>query len=100
MLQQSLIAAMALSFAIEKLTMHEISAWFVILFGGAHLLLVFGGGSALTVATFTASAVAASFVFPYLILRVRNGILYSYFIHWTFYATLTVLIRLIFKFYV
>jgi len=98
MLQQILVAAMVLTFSFYELSLREISIWCAVFFGGAHLLLVFGGDGWIHVITFTAAAVAASFIFPYLILRVKNGFIYSYFLHWLFYAVATVLARLVFSF--
>ena len=95
MLQQLLVTAMVLSFSFQKYNLRTISIWCAVLFGGAHLLLVFGGGGTVYVVTFTISAIIASFIFPYLILRVKNGFIYSYFLHWLFYATAIVLVRLL-----
>jgi len=94
LLQQLLVVAMVLSFSFQKYSLRTTSIWCAILFGGAHLLLVFGGGGAVYVVTFTISAIIASFIFPYLILRVKNGFIYSYFLHWLFYAIAIVLVRL------
>ncbi|KKR36794.1 MAG: hypothetical protein UW46_C0001G0086 [Candidatus Yanofskybacteria bacterium GW2011_GWF1_44_227] len=96
LLQQFLVAAMVLTFSAHEMTIKETSIWSAILFGGAHLLLVFGGSGLIHTATFTIAAVAASFVFPYLILRVRNGFIYSNLLHWLFYAVTIVLARLVF----
>jgi hypothetical protein len=93
--QQLLVAAMVISFYHKKFPVKEISVWCALLFGTAHLSLVFGKESGLYVATFTMSAIAASFIFPYLILKVKNGLIYSYFVHWLFYAVVVILARLI-----
>jgi hypothetical protein len=97
LLQQLLVTAMVLAFSFQKYSLRTISIWCAILFGGAHLLLVFGGGGMIYVTTFTAAAVVASFIFPYLILRVKNGFVYSYFLHWLFYAVVIVLAHIVFK---
>ncbi|MEI6843079.1 MAG: hypothetical protein WCK48_01025 [bacterium] len=97
LLQQLLVTAMVLAFSFQKFSLRTTSIWCAILFGGAHLLLVFGGGGMVYMITFTLSAVIASFIFPYLILRVKNGFLYSYFLHWLFYAVAIILTRLLFK---
>ncbi len=94
-LQQLLIAAMVLVFELRKWPIKTIAAWSAGLFGGIHLLLVFGGSSLAYTFFFTASAVVAGYIFPYLMLRVRNGFLYSYFLHWGFYAAVIVLARFI-----
>ncbi len=95
-LQQLLLAAMVLAFDMRKLPLNKIALWSAALFGGMHLLLVFNGSSLAYTAFFTASAVVAGFIFPYLMLRVRNGFIYSYFLHWGFYAAVIVLARLFF----
>jgi hypothetical protein len=96
-LQQLLVAAMILVFDRQEMSLQRISWWSAVLFGSIHLLLVFGGSSIGYVAVFTVSAVVAGFVFPYLMLRVRNGFMYSFFIHWGFYAVVIVLARVLFS---
>jgi len=93
-LQQLLVLVMVRAFSSRKYSLLATSLWCAGLFGGAHLLLVFGGGVVYT-AIFTLSALVASFVFPYLILRVKNGFIYSYFLHWFFYAFVIIIIRYI-----
>ncbi len=95
MLQQLLVVAMVLAFDARKYTLREISDWSAVLFGGAHLLLVFGLSFSYMV-VFTLVATAAGFIFPYLLLRVRNGFLYAYTLHWTFYAVIITLIRILY----
>lgn len=97
MLQQLLVVAMVLAFSLQKYSLKTISVWCALLFGGAHLLLVFGKESVQYVALFTLSAVVASFIFPYLILRVKNGLVYSYFLHWLFYAVAIVIAHMTFS---
>jgi len=96
LLQQVLIAALALAFTARGFSLKTTSYWCAACFGSAHLLLVLGGASAAYVLVFTSSAVAAALVFPYLILRVRNGFVYSYFLHWAFYAVAVILTRVLF----
>ncbi len=96
-LQQLLIAALAFSFYNSKFSTKTTCMLCAGLFGSAHLLLVFGGPSFLYVSTFTFFATIAGFVFPYLILKVKNGFMYSYMLHWTFYAAIVVLAHTIFK---
>ena len=94
-LQQLLVAAMVLAFNAQKFSLQTISYWSAGLFGSIHLLLVFNGSSFAYVAVFTVSAIVAGFIFPYLLLRVRNGFIYTYFLHWGFYAVVTVLARVL-----
>lgn len=97
LMQQLLVAAMVLSFSFQKFSLRAISVWCAILFGGAHLFLIFGGETLLYVTVFTVSAFVAGLCFPYLILRVKNGFIYSYFLHWSFYAVVIVLAHVVFK---
>jgi hypothetical protein len=97
LMQQLLIVAMILSFSFQKFSLRAISTWCAILYGGAHLFLIFGGETLLYTAVFTISAFLAALCFPYLILRVKNGFVYSYFLHWSFYAVIVVLVHIIFK---
>jgi len=84
---------MVLALDMRKLALKQIALWSAMLFGGMHLLLVLGGYSLAYTAFFAAAATAAGYVFPYLMLRVRNGFIYSYFLHWGFYAAVIVLAR-------
>lgn len=96
-LQQLLISALAFSFYNSKFNLKTTCLWCAGLFGSAHLLLVFGGPSLLYITTFTLSATIAGFIFPYLILKVKNGFMYSYMLHWTFYAVIILLAHTFFK---
>lgn len=96
-LQQLLISAMVLSFDNAKFKLKSIRLWCAGLFGSAHLLLVFGGPSLLYVSVFTICATIAGFIFPYLILKVRNGFMYSYILHWSFYAIIILIAHTFFK---
>jgi hypothetical protein len=69
----------------------KISVYCALLFGAAHALLAFGGVPLGYLIRFMISAAAFGFLFPYLILRVRNGLAYSYVIHWLYYAASVVL---------
>lgn len=56
------------------------------MFGGIHILLFFGEVPLGYVFRFMGSAALFGLIFPYLILRVRNGLAYSYIAHWAYYA--------------
>ena len=83
--QQLLIAALVLSFAAERISVRTIAICCALLFGGAHLLLGFGGLPFGYVTRFVAAASAFGLLFPYLILQLRNGFVYSYALHWLYY---------------
>jgi hypothetical protein len=89
--QQLLIVALVLALAAQNCSLRRISLCCAILFGGMHILLVFGGVPIQYVIRFMISAAAFGLLFPYLILRVRNGIGYSYIVHWLYYAVSVVL---------
>lgn len=96
-LQQILLLTLVTSFIDNNYSLKTTSFWCAGLFGGAHLLLAIGGGGFIYVSVFTIVAIVSSFIFPYLLLKVKNGFIYSYFLHWSFYAVVVILTRLVFK---
>ncbi len=84
--QQLLIVALVLALAAQNFSLRKISVCCAVVFGAAHVLLAFGGAPLPYVTRFSLSAAAFGFVFPYLILRVPNGLAYSYVVHWAYYA--------------
>jgi hypothetical protein len=84
--QQLLIVALVLTFAAEQCSIRTMSVCSAALFGGTHLLLAFGGVPLGYVIRFTVVATLFGLAFPYLILRVRNGVAYSYLVHSVYYA--------------
>lgn len=91
--QQLLVASLVLSLAALETSLMRIAVICAVLFGASHLLLLFGGAPIGYVIRFTFAASVFGFVFPYLMLRVRNGLAYSYMVHWSFYAVTIVLSR-------
>jgi hypothetical protein len=88
--QQLLLVALVLAFAVGRYTIGKIMAFSAAVFGGAHALLVFTDVPLGFVARYMISAAAFGLMFPYFILHVRNGLAYSYMIHWLYYlATIT-----------
>jgi hypothetical protein len=84
--QQLLIAALVLTLSAQQYSLRRTSVYCAILFGGSHVLLAFGGVPWGYVIRFMLSAAAFGLVFPYLLLRVPNGLAYSYVVHWLYYA--------------
>lgn len=84
--QQLLILAMVLSLAAGRLDLRRMAIYCALLFGSIHLLLLFGGLPVGYVVRFMIFAAAFGAIFPILILRVPNGIGYSYMLHWLYYA--------------
>ena len=89
--QQLLIVALVLALAVRRNSIRTISIICAVAFGSAHVLLALGGVPTGYVIRFMISAAAFGFIFPYLILRVPNGLAYSYALHWTYYALSAVL---------
>lgn len=79
--QQILILALVLSLAREGLTLKRISLACGALFGGMHLLLIFDAVVWSSVVRLSVVATLFGLIFPVLILRVRNGLAYSYSLH-------------------
>ena len=94
-LQQLLIVAMVLAFKAQEFSVHTTARWSAVLFGGMHVLLALNGSSFMYVLTFTSAATIAGFIFPYLIVRVKNGLIYSYLLHWGFYAVVIIAARVL-----
>lgn len=86
LLQQLLIAALVIAFTAHGHSVRTTGIWCAVLFGGAHMLLVFGGLPFAYVIRFSAAAVLAAFAFTYLLTRVSSGFVYAYALHWFYYA--------------
>lgn len=89
--QQLLIVALVLTLAARRYSLWKISIYCAVLFGGTHVLLALGGVPLGYVVRFMVAGTVFGFVFPYLILRVPNGLAYSYIVHWLYYAASVVL---------
>jgi hypothetical protein len=91
--QQLLVVALVLSLAAEKYSLRQISISCALLFGGSHFLLVLGGASWGYAIRFATLAALFGLAFPYLILRIPNGLAYSYVTHWAYYAATILMAR-------
>lgn len=89
--QQLLIVALVLTLAAQQYSIRKIAVYCAILFGATHALLAFGDVPWRYVIRFMVAAAAFGFVFPHLILRVPNGLAYSYVVHWLYYAITVVM---------
>ncbi len=89
--QQLLVVALILALAAQQYSIRKICFYCAIAFGATHALLAFGGVPIGYVMRFMISAAAFGFVFPYLVLRVPNGLAYSYIVHWIYYAISVIL---------
>ena len=91
--QQLLIVALVLSLSARGYEVRKISLYCAALFGGTHILLAFGGVPLGYVIRFMVFAALFGLIFPYLILRIPNGLGYSYILHWLYYAITVVMPR-------
>jgi hypothetical protein len=67
---------------------------YAVLFGVPHVALFALSGASLAYATImTASAFASAAIFPHLILKVRNGFVYTFVLHLLFYFVLVLSIQ-------
>lgn len=89
--QQLLILALVLALSAQRCSLRQIALCCAALFGGMHALLAFGGMPLGYVIRFMVAASAFGFVFPYLLMRVPNGLAYSYILHWLYYAVSVVM---------
>lgn len=89
--QQLLVVALVLALSAQHYSLRKVSICCAIVFGGTHILLAFGGVPWGYVIRFMVAASAFGLMFPYLILRVPNGLAYSYMIHWLYYAASVVM---------
>ncbi len=94
--QQILITVIVADFYNRFRSVKKVAIGYFLTFGLAHVLLYAFSGSFLILAiTMTTGAMFSSLVFPYLIIKVRNGFLYSYMLHFAFYFVVATLFRLL-----
>lgn len=79
--QQLLIAAMVVAFSAQRYGVWTISLACALLFVGTHILVALDGVPAGYVVRLIVAGAAFGRVFPHLILRVQNGLAYSYVTH-------------------
>ncbi len=91
LMQQILIGALVHAFAVRFQSMKKIIFLYIFTFGLAHVAMFLFGSSGLYATIMTTGAVLSAFVFPYLMLRVRGGFMYSYTIHLVFYIALAMI---------
>lgn len=85
LVQQILIAALVYALAARFRTLKKILVAYFVTFGGTHILMFAAGVPTAYAAIMTSGAVFSTFVFPYLILRVRGGFIIAYTLHLLFY---------------
>jgi hypothetical protein len=94
--QQILIAALIVTLNGLGLTIRRISLLVALMFGSFHLTLAISYPNPLYVLRYSVAAAVFGALVPWLLLRMRNGFLASYAIHWTYYALDTVAIHFAF----
>lgn len=91
--QQLLVLALVLTLSAQGLRLWRASLVSAALFGGIHILLIFGGMPMVGVARFVVFAAAFGLLMPTLILRIPNGFAFSYALQWGYYAVTILSIR-------
>jgi membrane protease YdiL (CAAX protease family) len=75
-----------LAFAGRKFDLWTISVSCALLFGAMHILVALQDVPLGYAIRLVVVGSAFGLVFPYLILRMRNGLAYAYIAHWSYYA--------------
>lgn len=92
--QQILISILILEFYVHFRSLKKVIVGYALCFGGAHVLLFSLTGAPTLYALFmTTGAVLSSLLFPYLILRVKGGFVYTYVLHLLFYIFLAMFLH-------
>ena len=91
--QQVLIVLLILTLASYRDDMWFVSKAYAFIFSIVHLALIPRLGLAYTALFFGVSLLSA-FVFPYIILKIKNGFVYSYIVHWSAYICITTVLIL------
>lgn len=93
--QQLLIILLVSKLHMYHMSIKHITALFVFGFGLIHIFQVFKTDAFVGIA-FAVIAIIFSFIFPNMILKVRNGYMYNYLIHLGVYDLIALLVWLIF----
>ncbi|MFA7309371.1 MAG: hypothetical protein WC050_00515 [Candidatus Paceibacterota bacterium] len=91
--QQVLIIVSILALSRLFTDIRVVSLFYALGFGLAHLSLLLQGSALPYAGILAIAALGSAVVFPYLILRVKNGVVYTYSLHWLFYVALALLLR-------
>ncbi len=94
LLQQILVAVLVLELFERLRSLYRTIIWYSIIFGGGHVLLyAFSDASSQHAAFMTLGALASALAFPYLLIRVRGGFIYTYTLHVLFYILLAIILH-------
>lgn len=95
LVQQILITVLILDLSARFHDLKKVVMGYAICFAGAHVLLFFLNGTPTPyVVLMTIGALLSSLIFPYLILRVKGGFVYTYTIHLVFYILLAMFLHI------
>ena len=94
LVQQLLVTVLILELYFRFNTLNSVIKGYALCFGGAHIVLYLLNGAPAPYSLFmTSGAFLSSFIFPYLIIKVRGGFVYAYMIHFVFYFILAMLLH-------
>src|SRR3989344_91555 len=89
LVRQTLIAILVYAIAAQFHSLRRISFAYMVLFGGSHVLtFALSGAPTPYAAIMTLGSLMSAAIFPFLIVRVKNGFVYTYMIHFGFYFLL------------
>lgn len=94
--QQILMTALVVALAAQNLRLGQIALLTATLFGGFHLTLALDGANPFYVLRYTVAATLFGAITPYQMLKMRNGFVYSFSLHWGWYALDTTIWRFLF----
>lgn len=94
-IQQLIIIMLVYKFNELGMSLKKIISIFVFSFGLIHIFQIFKTDMIIGIG-FTFFAIIASFIFPYMILKVKNGAIYDFMIHLGVYDIVAVLIYLLY----
>lgn len=96
LVQQLLISALIIELYLRLHTLRKVVWAYAICFVLAHIALFALDRASLPYSfIMTLGALITSLIFPYLILRVRNGFVYAYLIHFVFYIIIATLLHVL-----
>ncbi len=94
LVQQVLITALVFGLYMHCKSLKKVMLRYSLLFGGGHVILfLLSNAPTPHASAMTLAALLSGLVFPYLLLRVRGGFIYSYLIHFVFYLVLALVLH-------
>lgn len=93
--QQITIIFLILLMHRNKVSLKNITIFFATVFPLTHLVNYFFT-TTLFALIFQVASIIGGLTFPYLIIKIKNGFLYTYLLHWTFYLILKIILALIY----